>query len=116
MKTLGMKVENIGFLMPWPQPSPTSNLIPEPMRRDLSEAKRCVAAGAWNAAVVMARRALQCAAVEEGAPKGEQLWAQLQDLLKRGVIVKNMYDWAEAARWVGNHGAHDTEPDTKNRH
>jgi len=59
------------MIFPTPQPVPVSDDIPEPMRSDLREAKACLAVGAWNASVVMARRALQCAAVEHGAPPGQ---------------------------------------------
>ncbi len=45
---------------------------------------------------------------------GKALWQQVQELPKANVIRRQIYDWAEAARWIGNHGAHDTEPDTSN--
>jgi hypothetical protein len=94
---------------PCPQPGPVNEAIPEPMRSDLSEAKRCQAVGAWSAAVVMARRALQCSAVERGAPTAK-LWEQIKWLEENRKITPEQRQWADAARWVGNHGAHDTEP------
>lgn len=96
---------------PAPQPAPVSEHVPEPMRGDLLEAKRCLGVSAWNAAVVMARRALQTAAVQQGAPKGKKLWQQIADLDDRRIITPAQRKIADAARWVGNHGAHDTEPD-----
>jgi HEPN domain-containing protein len=98
-------------VFPTPQPGPVSEDIPEPMRSDLREAKLCLSAGAWNAAAVMARRALQSAAVEQGAPKGKKLWEQIKWLDEDRKITQQQRRWADAARWVGNHGAHDTEPD-----
>ena len=98
------------LILPTPQPGPVSDDIPDPMRSDLREAKACLAASAWNAAVVMARRSLQCAAVEQGAPAG-QLWKQIKWLDDNRKITAQQREWADAARWVGNHGAHDTEPD-----
>lgn len=100
-------------ILPAPQPGPVSNDIPEPMRSDLREAKQCLAAGAFNAAVVMARRALQCAAVEQGAQTGKEwpLWKQIKWLDENRKITPSQHQLADAARWVGNHGAHDTEPD-----
>ena len=97
---------------PTPRPGPVSADIPEPMRSDLLEAKRCVAAGAWNAAAVMARRSLQCAAVALGSPTGGEwpLWRQIKWLDDSRKITPEQREWADAARWVGNHGAHDTEP------
>lgn len=95
---------------PTPQPGPVSEDIPQPMRDDLREAKHCFAAAAWCAAVVMARRALQCCAVEQGAPKSVPLWQQIKWLEDNRKITPMQKKWADAARWVGNHGAHDTEP------
>lgn len=96
-------------VLPPPGPGPVAEEIPEPMKSDLREAKRCFAVGAFNAAVVMARRALQCATVEQGAPSG-QLWQQIKWLDDNRKITSQQREWADAARWVGNHGAHDTEP------
>jgi hypothetical protein len=58
----------------------------------------------------MARRALQCAAVDQGAPKRQELWKQVKWLDDNRKITAQQRVWADAARWVGNHGAHDTEP------
>lgn len=95
---------------PRPQAAEVAREIPDPMRSDLNEALVCFSAGAYNAAVVMARRALQCAAVEQGATKGDALWKQIKWLDDNRKITAQQRDWADAARWVGNHGAHDTEP------
>jgi hypothetical protein len=103
-------VLNAGQLvLPPPRPAPVSDEIPEPMQSDLREAKQCLAVSACNAAVVMARRALQCAAIEQGAPKGK-LAEQIKWLDDNRKITAQQRQWADAARWVGNHGAHDTEP------
>jgi hypothetical protein len=80
------------------------------MASDLREAKQCLAVGAWNAAVVMARRALQCAAVQQGAPAGQKLWQQIKWLDDNRKITAPQREWADVARWVGNNGAHNTEP------
>jgi hypothetical protein len=109
-----MLVKDVGSkVFPTPQPGPVSEHIPEPMRADLREAKTCLAAGAWNATVVMARRALQCSAVEQGVPTGKDwpLWKQIKWLDDNRKITTQQREWADAARWVGNQGAHDTEPD-----
>jgi Domain of unknown function (DUF4145) len=104
--------DNGTLVFPVPQPGPVSDHVPEPMRSDVREAKQCIAAGAWNAAVVMARRALQCAVVEQGAPTGREwpLWTQIKWMDDNRKITVQQREWADAARWVGNHGAHDTEP------
>lgn len=97
-------------VLPPPQPDPVSDDIPEPMRRDLNEAKSCMTVGAWNAAVVIARRALQSTAAAFGAPREAKLWKQVQWLEEQRFITKGQRSWADAVRWVGNHGAHDNEP------
>lgn len=110
-------VKDIGSTVyPAPQPGPVSDAIPEPMRSDLREAKHCIAVGAWNASVVMARRALQCAAVEQGAPTGRDwpLWRQIEWLDNNRKITADQRRWADVARWVGNDGAHNTEPAVAN--
>lgn len=98
------------LVLPAPRPAPVSDEIPEPMQGDLREAKQCLAVSACNAAVVMARRALQCAAIEQGAPKEKKLWEQIKWLDENRKITAQQRQWADAARWVGNQGAHDTEP------
>lgn len=103
LRDMGSKV------FPPPQPGPVSEHVPDPMKHDLREAKQCLAVGAWNAAVVMARRALQCAAVEQGAPSGE-LRRQIKWLDDNRKITAAQREWADVARWVGNQGAHNTEP------
>lgn len=95
---------------PVPQPTPVSAEVPEPMRADLQEGKLCLATSAWNAAVVMARRALQSAAISQGAPQRVPLWQQIAWLDENRKITSQQREWADAARWVGNHGAHDTSP------
>ncbi len=59
----------------------------------------------------MARRALQSAAVAQGAPAEKKLWQQIKWLEEHRKITLDQKNWSEAARWVGNHGAHDTEFD-----
>jgi len=40
-----------------------------------------------------------------------RLWQQIEWLDENRKITSAQRSWADAARWVGNHGAHDTEPD-----
>lgn len=106
-------------IFPTVLPAPVAAEILDPMRADLVEAKQCQVVGAHNAAVVMARRALQCAAIHQGAPRkrGDGRDAPLCDQLKwlrdNGHITKRLLEAGEAVRWVGNHGAHDTEPEIR---
>jgi hypothetical protein len=92
-------------IYPSPLPEPTDVRIPEPMRGDLTEAKQCLAVSAWRATAVMARRAMQSAAIEREAKK-DKLKDQIEELEKAGKITTDLKEWADAVRWVGNDAAH----------
>lgn len=101
-----MLVKNDGEqVYPTPFPSPTDERIPEPMRQDLIEAKLCFSVGCYRACAVMARRALQNACIEKGAIKRD-LVQQINELNTNGTITKDIKQWAEVVRWVGNDAAH----------
>lgn len=95
---------------PQPLPEPTHADVPPRMRADLDEAKMCFSVSAWRAAAVMARRAMQSAAIEKGASKG-RLVEQIDELQAKGQITSDLREWADAVRWVGNDAAHpDGQP------
>ena len=87
-------------------PAPTDERIPDAIRNDIDEAKSCLNVSAWRAAVVMARRAIQTAAIEKGAPAGSKLVDQINHLASNGIITQEIKNWADVVRWVGNDGAH----------
>jgi len=86
-------------------PSPTDKNIPDAIRSDLNEAKKCDTISAWPGCAVMARRAIQSAAIERGA-SGSKLVDQVADLASKGVITQDLKEWADVVRWVGNDAAH----------
>jgi hypothetical protein len=86
-------------------PTPTDENIPEAIRSDLDEAKKCDSISAWRGCTVMARRAIQSAAVDKGAAGGK-LVDQVADLAGKGVITHDLKEWADVVRWVGNDAAH----------
>lgn len=90
---------------PAPLPKPTELSIPENIRKDLDEAKICISSAAFRAAAVMARRAMQVAALDKGA-KSDKLVLQIGELKSSGQITTDLKDWADAVRWVGNDAAH----------
>jgi hypothetical protein len=92
-------------IYPSPLPSPTDERIPEPIRQDLEEAKICFSGNAYRACAVMARRAMQSACIDKGTTK-DKLSDQLQELSTNGVITKELKEWADVVRWVGNDSAH----------
>jgi len=63
-------VKNRGeVIYPSPLPTPSDERIPEHIRKDLDEAKICFSVKAYRACAVMARRAIQAAAIDKGAQK-----------------------------------------------
>jgi len=99
-------VHNVGDIVyPNPLPSPTDERIPETIRQDLNEAKICLSINAYCACAVMARRAIQSACIDKEATK-EKLSEQLQELASNAIITRDLKEWADVVRWVGNDAAH----------
>lgn len=90
---------------PHPFPSGSDKNIPDLVRADLNEAKICFSVKAFRATACMARRAIQSAALDKGASKGN-LVNQISELHTNGVITADLKDWATVVRWVGNDAAH----------
>lgn len=99
-------------IYPKPFPSPTDSRIPDPMRHDLIEAKLCYSIDAYRASAVMARRTMQNACIEKGATKRE-LVEQIKELQTNGTITKDLAEWANVVRWVGNDAAHPNKDDVE---
>ncbi len=93
------------IVYPTERPTPTDAAVPDSIRRDLDEAKQCFAAGCHRAAAVMARRAMQAAAIEKGATK-DRLVDQIAELASSHMITTDLKEWADVVRWVGNDAAH----------
>jgi len=99
-------VKNDGdIVFPTPLPLPSDKRIPEHIRQDLDEAKICFSVDAYRACAVMARRAIQSAAIDKGTTKGN-LVEQINELESIGIITKDLKEWATVVRWVGNDAAH----------
>jgi hypothetical protein len=79
--------------------------VPEEVAADAREAHRCLSVQAFRAAVVMARRAMQSAAYDKGAPE-DNLVAQIDWLEEQRVITPLMKEVAHTIRLAGNAGAH----------
>lgn len=82
-----------------------SEFIPQNIREDFIEAKRCLQINAIKAAATMSRRALQSSAFEKGAPD-KRLIEQLKWMFEQGIITKSLYNLAEKIRIIGNDAAH----------
>jgi hypothetical protein len=79
--------------------------VPTAVSDDAREAFRCYSIDAWRASAAMARRALQAAAYEKGAPDA-RLIDQIDWLADNGHITAQMRDVAHQIRLGGNLGAH----------
>lgn len=79
--------------------------IPEKMREDFGEARRCKYIDANKAVVVMCRRVMQHIALDQGA-SGRNLSEQINDMLAKGLITRSLHNAAHEVRYFGNFGAH----------
>lgn len=79
--------------------------VPDDVAADAREAHRCFSIKAWRAAVVMARRAMQSAAYEKGAPE-RNLVEQIDWLEEQRLVTPQMKEVAHTIRLAGNLGAH----------
>jgi hypothetical protein len=87
--------------------------IPEAIREDYAEGRRCLYAESYKAAVTMYRRvveALACDKLKDKAkdPKGKtrKLYELIDLLHSEGLITKDVKDSAHELRHFGNYGAH----------
>lgn len=93
-------------IYPTALPSPSDERIPEDIRNDLDEAKMCFSVDCYRASIVISRRALQACCIDKGADKKDGLITQIDYLSNEGIITKDMKDWADIIRWIGNDAAH----------
>lgn len=95
-----------------PQPTRLSEAIPESLRADLTEARKCFNAKCFTATSVMVRRMTENLCVEQGVVTGS-LFRRLKALKDTGIIEPRLYEWADILRELGNEGAHGGAPVTK---
>jgi hypothetical protein len=91
----------------YPAPQQISPLVPEPLRREWAEARKCLDATAYAACVVMVRRTLEGTCKDQGVTK-KNLAAGLKELESKGLIDATLAEWAHTLRASGNQGAHFT--------
>lgn len=90
----------------WPfQGMNLSSDIPEDIQEILQEAKTTFSAQCYRASAVMSRRTLEAITVDKGETEGV-LANRIKNLVKTGVLDKNLGDWATEIRLIGNSGAH----------
>ena len=80
--------------------------VPQGILHDYIEALKAYNVGAYRAAVVMARRALQQAVEDKGASNKRKLYEQINELFEIGLLDKATKSLADGVRYFGNYGAH----------
>ncbi|MEV7512487.1 DUF4145 domain-containing protein [Streptomyces sp. NPDC091201] len=85
-----------------------SPLVPTALRQAHDEARKCFSIKAYTASAVMVRRTLEGVCKEQGVTK-TPLMRALQELRDTEKIEGRLFDWAQALRTLGNHGAHFTD-------
>jgi hypothetical protein len=97
-------------VLPWPLNYTTfPEEWPENIGRYWMQAKRNIRDENWDAAVVMARSALQISIRDHGGT-GNNLKQEIIDLASKGILPPIMKDWSDELRELGNESAH---PDPK---
>lgn len=96
----------------WPfQGMELSYEIPEAIQNILREAKITFSAQCYRASAVMSRRVLEAITVDKGESEGK-LANRIKNLITKGILDKNLGEWATEIRLIGNSGAH-FDPITK---
>lgn len=93
-------------VLPWPLKFDSyPEHWPENIGRYWLQSKRNLSDENWDAAVVMARSALQIALRDHSA-SGSNLKKEIEDLALKGILPPIMKDWSDNIRELGNECAH----------
>lgn len=93
-------------VLPWPLKFENHpDHWPDTVGRYWLQAKRSLAGENWDAAVMMARSALQASLRDQGA-SGENLKKDIDELAAQGILSPIMRDWSHQVRQLGNKSAH----------
>jgi hypothetical protein len=96
----------------YPRYSPEKmNDVPVEIENDRYEAWKCYFGGCFKSSAIMARAALQ-RAVRVLKAKDGSLYNEIEDLKNKGVITKQLADFAHEVRITGNDMAHPEEMST----
>ncbi|MBU0477048.1 DUF4145 domain-containing protein [bacterium] len=93
-------------VLPWPLKfTKYPEHWPEQIGRYWLQAKKNLVDENWDAAVVMARTALQIA-LRDNKAKGSNLKQEIEDLSIKGILPPTMKEWADNVRELGNESVH----------
>ncbi|MFX1567224.1 MAG: DUF4145 domain-containing protein [Promethearchaeota archaeon] len=93
-------------IYPRPKPEESDKRIPNNVKEDFDEAKMCFSVNCYRASSAMSRRALETCCIDKGADKSKNLQGMIEDLFTLGIITKDIKDWADTVRWIGNDAVH----------
>ncbi len=82
--------------------------LPDPIKESFQEARQCFNANAHTATVIMCRKTLEGICSVHNI-KTKNLSESLLKMKEVGIIDKNLFEWAEALRILGNEAAHDVD-------
>ncbi|WGY03717.1 DUF4145 domain-containing protein [Nocardioides sp. QY071] len=105
-------VRNGSTISPATRPKRTPSNLPADDALVWEEVRTCLGAGAYMAAVMLCRKLLLHIAVENGLPEenvkgfGPGFKQCVQHLETAGVITKQMLDWVEPIKDIGNTATH----------
>ena len=89
----------------WPEPEAFHYYIPSTIRASLEEAGVCYGSGAYNAAMVMAGRAIEGICRHFGSAQ-TSLGPGIREMREKGIIDGRIARWAEELQKARNLGAH----------
>jgi len=88
------------------KPQPSDERIPDDIKEDFDEAKMCFSVSCYRASTVMSRRALEACCVNKRADENKNLQGMIEDIFNLGIITKEVKNWADTIRWIGNDAVH----------
>lgn len=98
-----------GLIKQWPgvRPGATVTNLPKDVQTAYDEARDCVAASAYTAAAMLARKLLMHLAVGCGAAQGLNFKAYVEHLVNRGYVPPQGKTWVDHIRNKGNEFNHE---------
>ncbi len=87
--------------------------LPVIVNQVYEEARNCIAAGSYTAAVMILRKILMNLAVEEGAKEGDSFAHYVDYLCDNGFVHKRQHEQAHRIQRLGNDANHKIESRTK---
>ena len=81
--------------------------LPDDIKSIYDEARKCIAAGSFTAAVLACRKLLMNIAVSKGAPEGKPFITYVEYLAEKGYVPPDGRVWVDHIRQKGNEANHE---------